>query len=255
MASEFLTAAKNIGIGTLAAVAARAAFAVADKVGAALGGPRSQPHPYLGGMSLREAQENAVNAIAYKLVKRKYFNVTVADYSELETVSVSGVEGQAVLLPRVVVTPYSEPLHFLALEVNYSDQQVTGDKRRIGGAQSDSVTSREPVEVQIVTYDKPDGVIKKAMRAKSKGAVHPDGTVGVPADYAVVVVIEHAFVKSDDVEPNEVPEEGAEPRRSYVDRYLMRIAGVDFGGLSRRDDGLQEITITFQQLDTFMGVP
>lgn len=252
MASEF-DAIKNIGIGTLAAIAARAAFVAADQIGAALGGPRSAPQDGLGDLSLREAQDNVKKALEAKFAHRNFFNVTVARYSraEEEGVAVGPQPADPAHLKPVTVTA-NPTIGFLCVEANYSDYQLTGEKRRIGSTQLDSLQSREPVELQLITYDLKDGSLKRQLRALSARSVNPDGTVGVPGDYAVVVTIEHAFAKPDDVEPNQVGDK--KPRKTYVDRFLMRLAGVDYGGLSRRDSGLQELTIMFQQLDPFMSI-
>lgn len=233
MASDFARAARAIGIGTLAAVAARAAFEVADDVGEALGGPRSKPLPNLGGLSLRDAQKNADKALRQRFARRNFFNVTVQKHADSE-----GVKA----FPA---------FSFLAVEASYTDHQLTGEKRRVGAAQADSLQSREAVELQLITYDTADGQIKRLLRGMSASAVNQDGTVGVPFDYALIITLEHAFAKADSVEPNQA---GATARKSHIDRYLMRLALADYGGLSRRDNGLQELNLTFQQLDTFMDI-
>lgn len=123
-------------------------------------------------------------------------------------------------------------------EASYSAQTITGEKRRVGGAHIDAVNSSDPVEMRLTTLDDKAGSIKRWFSSHSAATVHRDGTVGVPADYFIKIKIVHAFITQ---ETN---------YNGYEDVGLYRAGSIETN-LSRREDGLEEITMSFVQLDTY----
>jgi hypothetical protein len=89
----------------------------------------------------------------------------------------------------------------------------------------------------MTTLDDEEGTVKKWFTAQSAATVHQDGTVGVPFEYAIEIDVLHAFVKDNDT--------------GYRDKGIYRPANMDVS-LSRSDKGLAELTLTFNQLDTFI---
>ena len=63
--------------------------------------------------------------------------------------------------------------------------------------------------------------------------------MGTPAQYAIKIRVVHSFVTT------------GSNRGGYEDIGLFRPSSLDVS-LSRREDGLQEMQMTFSQLDTFM---
>ncbi|KJV08088.1 hypothetical protein [Methylocucumis oryzae] len=135
----------------------------------------------------------------------------------------------------------SRRFNMYCTEANYSAQAITGEKRRIGGAQIDSVNSADATEINLTTFDDKTGFIKEWFKAHAAACVHKDGTVGVPADYAITFKLLHAYITQ---ETN---------YNGYQDIGMFRPANIDTS-LSRREDGLEELTMSFSQLDTFMSV-
>lgn len=135
---------------------------------------------------------------------------------------------------------FSSRFNMLASSVDYNPTTITGNKIKIGGATTDSVQSSEPTELTITTLDDSYGSIKAWFNDHAHAVVSSDGTVGLPAFYAIKIKIVHAVIES--------------PLFSlggYEDIGLYRPAVLSLS-LSRSEDALQEITMTFSQLDTFM---
>ncbi len=132
---------------------------------------------------------------------------------------------------------YEDRFNLFATEVEYSPYNVSGEKRHVGMATVDAVTGNEPVEMRITTLDDMDGNLKRWFAAHSRAVSAKDGTVGVPADYAVMIHVIHGRVVRD--------------TDGYWTGGLFRPTGIDLS-LSRREDGLQELQMTFTQLDSFL---
>lgn len=134
---------------------------------------------------------------------------------------------------------YSQAFNLFCTELDYSPFTISGEKKRVGGAAVDSVQGGDPVELRMTTMDDQAGSLK-AWFADHFGAVSAqDGTVGVPADFAITIKVVHAFITQ------------SSRQGGYEDIGLFRPQNLDVS-LSRREDGLQEIQMTFSQLDTFM---
>ncbi|MEI6746823.1 MAG: hypothetical protein WCL34_12745 [Methylococcaceae bacterium] len=128
----------------------------------------------------------------------------------------------------------SERFNLLASDVEYSPQTLTAEKRKIGGVTVDSVQSSEPTDLSITTMDNADGDLKSWFNNHVWAAVSTDGTIGYPADYAIKIKIVHGY-----------------PFGKYQDIGLFRPTNMTVS-LSRKEAGIQELTMTFSQLDTFI---
>lgn len=131
----------------------------------------------------------------------------------------------------------SEAFNLMASDIEYAPSTITGDIKKIGSASIDSVQSGEPVDLTLTTMDDARGSIKTWFNSHVQAAVHTDGTLGLPAQYAIRIRIAHHVIQDDS---------GA-----YADVGLFRPVNMPLS-LSRKEDGLQEIGLQFRQLDTFM---
>jgi len=127
----------------------------------------------------------------------------------------------------------------LALELDYSPFVITGDKKRSGAAVVDTVQGQEAVELRLTCLDDEAGNLKHWFAAHHAAIVARDGTVGVPADYAVRIKIVYGAVKDE------------HSRRRYHDLGLFRPVSLE-SSLSRREDAPAELQMSFTQCDTFM---
>lgn len=129
----------------------------------------------------------------------------------------------------------------LALDVSYGTS-IIGDHTQIGSAFIDKPTGRAPTELSITTMDDEAGTLKRWFDSKGEQIAHSDGTFGLPAEYLVTFEIVHA-VPSDEV-PNQV--------RAYRKIMRMRAASAQID-LSRREQAVSELQMTFTQYDNFAG--
>lgn len=207
---------------------------------------RDEVQPFLGGITLREAEKMFDDFKRFgELAKKKLFKIIVSD---------SGNDaGGAILsdgsLEVKVEGGITNQFAFYAIDVSYSPYTVSSEKRRIGSITADTVQSGDPVEMRVITYDDMQGSLKRwfrrqcdlqALQGRENG-VKVSGLVGLPGQYSFKVKIMHAF--HDDGRP--------ESNVAYVDEFIMRTGQIDFD-LRRDDSGPQELSMTFIEVDAFM---
>lgn len=189
-----------------------------------LGGIASQsaywgsPTPLFGGISPREAQRIHEEARRTDFAKKNLFLIEVS----------SALQGDV-----------SERFNLFATDVEYAPMMISGDKRKVGAAHIDSVNSSDPTEFRLTTLDSKDGFIKRWFMTHGGKAAARDGTVSPAGTYAIRIRVVHAYITS------------SSNRGGYEDKGLFRPATIDLS-LSRREDGLSEVQMSFSQLDTFM---
>lgn len=180
----------------------------------------AMPTPYFGGISPMEAKNLVDDVLRTPRARKNLFLLNVKGLDEADG---SGTQ-----------------FNIFATEVEYSPFILTGDKRKVGGAVIDAVQGNEPTEMRITTLDDEQGTLKRWFARRHAMVVAKDGTVGVPASYAISIKVTHAFIT-----------EGT-AGNGYADKGLFRPVNMDVS-LSRREDGLQELQMSFTQLDTFMS--
>lgn len=132
--------------------------------------------------------------------------------------------------------------NMFATELDYAPFTISGEKRRVGSAVLDSVQSSEPVEIRFTTMDDQFGTIKRWYEQHHAATAAQDGTVGVPSSYAIKFKVVHSFITR-----------VSTPSGAYESIGWFRPSNLEIG-LSRREDGMQEIQMTFSQIDTFIKV-
>lgn len=176
------------------------------------------PNPLMGGITPTEA-------------KRIYDDMQRVDFSKKNLFL---LEVESYLQGNV-----STLFNMFATEIDYVPMIITGDKRKVGSAVLDSVQGSEPVELRLTTMDNRYGEIKLWYAAQHSATAAQDGTVGLPSQYAIRFKIVHAFISR---ESN---------FGGFEDKGWFRPSNLEVN-LSRREDALQEIQITFSQIDTFI---
>ena len=176
-----------------------------------------------GGVSPKEARQLYQQLAAEKRAKKNLWRIEVS----------SPLNVQGLGMP--------EAFNFFATDVEYSPFIIEGEKIKVGGANVDNVTGNEAVEVSITTLDDAAGTLKKWFAAHHAAAAASDGTVAEPASYAITLKIIHAFAT----------DRGARAQAHFECSGYFRTANISLS-LSRRDDALEEVQMTFSQLDTFM---
>lgn len=241
----------------------------------------AQPQPLLGGYSMQEARSIYAQLNDAKLARKNLFFIEVTDGNppDLGYVSsppnatpASSRVGEVVdtarkavdtarkvinggiggLINQGVATAFGlagmssgasampqgcKMFNLFATSVSYAPSTMVGEKVQFGSAISDRLTGTEAVELQLTTMDDEVGTLKRWFEGKFDQAAHTDGTFGVPGDYLVDIAIYHAVAKKDD--------------RAYRFHAKMRPQNIQHE-LSRSEQAMQELTITFSQFDSFM---
>lgn len=220
LASGNLSAAASavLGSGLLNGVLGKGAGALSSVL------YQSTPNELLGGLTPLAAKQLYSYGTATKYARKNLFFV------QLTPISGEGgtLEGNG---PRTI--------NIFCTEVSYAPWTVTGMKHQIGSASVDTVQNGEPTELRLTTLDDSKGSVKKFFRKMALKAARPDGTVGVPKDYLMKFRVLHAFVS-----------DATNSASGYEDTLLVRAGSIELD-LSRRDDQMQEIQLTFVEHDTF----
>ena len=127
--------------------------------------------------------------------------------------------------------------NIFATECDYSPYQITGEKYKVGTANVDGISGKEPIELRITTLDDESGSLKKWFRSHVMLTINFDGTRNLPALYALHIRILHSFITDDG--------------DGYELNGLFRPVSLEIS-LSRRDDALEELSMTFTEIDTFI---
>ncbi|SEN69598.1 hypothetical protein, partial [Nitrosomonas marina] len=172
-----------------------------------------RPTPVFGGITPTEAQQIYETMRWAKLSKKNLYLIEVS--SELMGDWVS---------------PW---FNMFATDMDYAPYTISGEKKRIGGAIVDSVQGNEPVELRVTTMDDKFGTLRKWYIAHHYFTAASDGTVGLPAMYAIKFRIVHSFITNNST-----------PRGAYEDIGWFRPSNIEYS-LSRREDAMQEIQMTF----------
>ena len=148
------------------------------------------------------------------------------------------------MVNAVNVTSGTAPnLNMFVIDYSASPFTVRGDPVLMGAGSFDNVTGIEAVRLTLTTLDDVGGSIKTWFKNLKYQMAPGDGTVGLPLDYLVRITITSAFADSD--------ADNAE--WAYVDSWVMRPESIQSEG-SRRDDGMQELQLSFIQWDTFTNL-
>jgi hypothetical protein len=177
------------------------------------------PTPLFGGLSPAEAKIIYDQALSTRYSKKNLFLIEVSS---------------------ALFDDISSRFNLFAVDLEFAPYIISGEKKKIGAAHADLVNSSDPVELRVTTFDDETGFLKTWFATHAQKTAAHDGTVGLPAEYAITIKIVHSYLSRDT------------GFRGYEDAGLYRVANIDHS-LSRRDDNLQELQMTFVQLDTFMS--
>lgn len=144
----------------------------------------------------------------------------------------------------VNVTSGTAPdLNMFVIDYSVSPFTARGEQVTIGAGSFDNVSGVETVRLSVTTYDDLGGSIKTWFKNLKRLMAPGDGTVGLPLDYLVRITLTSAFANS--------KAEGSDG--AYIDTWIMRPEAIEHEG-SRREDGMQELRLSFVQWDTFSSL-
>ena len=180
---------------------------------------RNRPSELVGNITLKEAE--MIHAISSSIERAR------KNYWMLEIES------------PITTDRVAAHFNMLATDVDYTIANISGDRKRIGGATIDSLVGREPIELRVTCLDDASGMIKNWFLMHVEQASPTDGTINVPASFAIKIRVVH----------NAVTEQS---RRNEFETYeYFRPISIETS-LSRRDSALSEVTMTFSQMDSFV---
>ncbi|MGL5224206.1 MAG: hypothetical protein ACRC8Q_02530 [Aeromonas sp.] len=172
-------------------------------------------NPLYGGITPAEAKRIHSQVISTKRAKKNLFLLSVS----------SLLKGD-----------FSQQFNLFCVEISHTPFNISGDKTKVGASYLDMPSGSEADELRITTLDDKRGTLKRWFEDHAAAVAARDGSVGLPGQYAITFTIEHAFVG----------ESGG-----FTGKGLYRPVTYDVS-LSRREDALEEIQMTFTQIDTFM---
>lgn len=175
----------------------------------------------LGGISMQEARAIFDQCVATDYAKKNLWHINI-----------SNLAGS---------NPYN--FNLFATDVGYAPYTVSGDAVYIGSGSFDNITGTERVEMRVTTLDDANGSMKAWFQERMAQLAKVDGTFGLPIDYLFRVDVMHAFIG----------EQADGAGGAFVDTFLMRPGNIEYD-LSRRDDNLQELQMSFVQFDTFAAL-
>lgn len=124
-------------------------------------------------------------------------------------------------------------VNLLATEVSFNSVQLGYEPVKIGSGFTQAPTGADPVELRLVCYDV-SGEIKAWFDRLFTLAAHPDGTFGLPTDYANTITVTHGAV-----------EEG----RGYSKSWVLLPVSCEVN-LSRSTDDFTALNLSFTQYDS-----
>lgn len=232
-----------------------------------VGGIDGLPQPLLGGITLAEARDTYKQLSEARLSRKNLFYIQVTDLDPpdlgISARNASAPQGntlaESLAIARSAVTgglggliagalggssPAAKPnapdvahlFNLFATNVSYAGATMTGERVHFGAVSIDRLVGTEQIDLQITTMDDEVGTLKRWFDAKFAQAAHSDGTFGLPGEYCVEIAVYHAVPKADN--------------RAYKFYALMRPQSIQHD-LTRGEQAMQEIQMTFQQFDTF----
>lgn len=150
----------------------------------------------------------------------------------------SGVDRERTNLFHIDVAPIGKinapRINLLATEASYSGVQLGWEPVKIGSGFTQAATGAEAVELRLVCYDVA-GEIKSWFDQLKATVARPDGTYGLPTEYANTITVTHGAVM-----------EGY----GYANSWAM-VPGSCEVNLARSTDEFTALNLTFIEFDYF----
>lgn len=210
------------------------------------------PNPLLGGYSRQEVRKLANRAASTYYAKNNLFLVRFGD----KNYPLRKPKGVTNNFENGLPDEVRESWDLLAMGVSFTPIAITGDTVKLGMLQGDSIQQSERVEIRMTFFDNTIGTIKRYLSEKKKQMVNKDGTGNPPSSYVLDILIIHldqsvgrTFIGGKAIG---VYNEDDLVDGSYTQhRYQVRVSNLEID-LNKREDSLQELQVTFTEVDPFM---
>lgn len=206
------------------------------------------PNPLLGGYSRKEVQKLTDKAIKTAYAKNNLFLVRLQDPNYY--------------FNNEAIDEDNNFLDLFAMGVSYNPIAITGDTVKLGLLHGDNIQQSERVEIRMTFFDDAVGSIKQYLMFKKNKMVSKDGTGIVPIDYAITITIIqlNQMAGAIDIGFGEkkkrigfFSEDELIKQSLFKQTYHVRLSTLDID-LNKREDSLQELQVTFTEIDPFMRV-
>ncbi len=134
--------------------------------------------------------------------------------------------------------PDSAAVNVLCRSVSFGSRTITGDPQAVASAQWDRVTAAQGTQIRMTTLDTEDELLRRWFEGRADRVARPDGTFGLPVDYAVVVTIRQLS--------------GAGASTGEARQFLVRPATIE-EEMSREAMDMKLLTLVFDPMDTFLA--
>lgn len=140
-------------------------------------------------------------------------------------------------------------LNQFAVDLNYTPWTIQSEDVQVGSLHMDGVTGSERTEIRLTTFDDARGLLQKWFYGKCGQISNGDGTFGVPRDYMLKFRIRKMAVSREEWVHSNTQGLKFGKDSSWDDAFTVRPTSIEID-LSRRDQALQELQMTFTQMDT-----
>lgn len=182
---------------------------------------RAGDHVVTGGINLKNYRKVMNEFMDIDLARKNLFMVTVTN----------------------VTSGTAPDVNMFVIDYSVSPFTVRGEQVLVGGGSFDNVTGVEVVRLSLTTFDDVGGSIKTWFKNLKRAMAPGDGTVGLPLDYLVRITITSAFADAD----------ADNADSAHIDSWVMRPEAIQHEG-NRREDGMQELQLSFIEWDTFTNL-
>lgn len=149
-----------------------------------------------------------------------------------------GVNRERTNLWHVAVAPIGKiaapRVNLLAIECSYNGTQLGWEPGKIGSGFTQAPTGADPVELHLTCYDV-DGEIKQWFDQLRLTVAAPDGTFGLPSQYANTITVTHGAVQEN---------------YGYAGSWALVPVSCE-ASLARSADDFATVNLTFAQYDYF----
>lgn len=178
--------------------------------------------PYMGNLSIWDVWQNYKLMNVDNLSRKNFFVLEINDRSNSAPTSNGHKHSQ---------------FNLLCTSLSFNSFDIQGEAVQIGAVELDKPSANAKTTMTVTVYDDTVGTIKRWAERKALMIAASDGTFMPPAHYVFEVRVVFGSNIADSA--------------FYEQIYLMRVQTMPHE-LSRTEQGLEELQLTFTQADTFM---
>ena len=187
-----------------------------------------------GGKTLEQLQKETIRYIGTHYARKNIWYIEIEDdHPPPHTIGHAGLINQ------------------FAVDLNYTPWMIQSEGLQVGSLHMDGVSGSERTDIRLTTFDDARGLIQKWFYGKCAQVSNGDGTFGVPRDYLLRFRIRNMALSRESWVHSSTNGISRGKGSTWDDEFLVRPTSIEID-LSRRDQALQELQMTFTQWNTNM---